>query len=127
MDIAVVGEVIRTLRHGMMPQLITNEAEVERIRRLAVEYRHACAARPIANRILLGMNIGARHYGVDVASLQGPQRKFTVARQQLMAFIYVVGHGEHGFRRIGIAFHRHHATVMHAVAKYETAMSELVG
>lgn len=127
MEILMVGGMIaRTLRHGMLPQIIDDEPSRDRIRSLTEQYRMALKARPFANRIQLALTLGTRIFDVDTAMLRGPKRKYSEARQQLMTFVYVASEDGHNFKAIGRAFNRHHATVMHAVRKYETAMKELV-
>lgn len=129
MQIISIGDVItagRCLRHDIMPQAIKEPSDIERIRRLTDSYRAVCRTRPFANRIQLALNLGARVFDLNAADLIGPQRRFAVVRQQLMTFSFVVGVGGHGYQPIGRVFHRHHATVMHAVLKYEGAMKELV-
>lgn len=125
MDIAIATSepFARTLRHGLSPQRITDAAEIRRFQVMAEQYRLACQQRPFVNRALLAMNIGHAVLNIPAKS----RRKAHVeARQRIIAFTYVIGGGKHSYCLIGRVFDLHHATVMHAVHKYEAAIREIL-
>lgn len=135
MEIQIGGAIApRALRHDIQPQTITEEPDIRRIQELAALYDLTCEARPLVNRIVLVRNLGIRIFNLDFTSFMQPVRLWAgrpcraheTPRHYLMAFAYVVGDGKHHFITIGQHFNRSHASVMHAVHKYQDSMRELL-
>ncbi len=101
-----------------------------RLREAAKAYGRACALRPGDNRCQLAFTAGVASFGYSIGRLQSDDREtdLTRVRQQLMAFCRVISpKPRHSFEVIGRLFHRHHATVMHAAAKYGDAIEQVIG
>jgi chromosomal replication initiation ATPase DnaA len=128
------GYIAGTLRHGMPPQKIA-KGDADLLRELARRFNAISASRPFVNKTQLALCLGLEVFGIEMAKMIEPpgRRVYARKRQLLMAFMYVAGHGEEKRRRdrarylaIGRIFMRNHATVIHAVKKYEDGVRELL-
>lgn len=106
---------------------LLDEVEAAVFRQMAQDYHQACRQRPLDSRTLLALRIGARQFAVKPEALRRPERgggrptHLVETRQKLMAFTRVVSlHSDavNEWKKIGLAFNRSHATVIHAAHKY---------
>lgn len=119
----------RSLRHGIQPKIITDAQDISCLLALNEHYYDACMARPFVNRIILARKLGSKQFNIPVTELLAADSiddRRAEVRQIIMAFTYVVGQGKHKYMAIGRAFNRKHATVIHAVKKYENGLRELL-
>lgn len=113
------------------PYLIVSDSESVRYREMRAEYRRACERRPFLNHCVIAFMVGAKAFEIPVDLLQSQLKTREIAepRHKLMAFCRVVSVGTptlNSFKGIARAFHRHHATVIHANHKYGGQIAEAI-
>lgn len=107
---------------------VLDVSDIEHFARAGHEYHQVCAMRPFVHRCQLAMSLCSRIFGIPIEDIkaQAPRQigrapAIVEMRQKWMAFARVVSLDSdvvNSWKRIGHAFDRHHATVIHATHKY---------